>query len=268
MRKKIEEELAKLAFGDVSADEASRLELRTQVDQEAANTYETYRRMKDELKLLSVEVPENQLSKERLREAILTRGLKHSEPLATRSSWLWMPVAAAVLAFGAFYMKGRLPLTGSESAVVFDQPAVDASEWLPEFNISRPQTRDFDFSASNSDEERATVVSSKPASQVAMNPIRKASRIRSGSLVIGQPRESEIDVPGSLSFARESKTPPMASTFDFGAGSAAESALAPSVAGPGSGPATIIVIQSETDAATGALKATEVGDPANVLVGG
>lgn len=37
---------------------------------------------------------------------------------------------------------------------------------------------------------------------------------------------------------------------------------------PAASAPTIIVIQAETDANTGALKATEVGDPANVLVGG
>lgn len=268
MRKKIEEELAKLAFGDLSADEASRLELRTQSDPEAADAYETYRRMKDELKMLSVEVPDNQLSKERLREAILTRGLKHSEPAATRNTWLWMPVAAAVLAFGAFYMKGRLPMSGYESAVVFDQPAVAATEWLPEFNASLPQVREFDFSASSGDEERAKVLSDKPSSQVAMNPVRKSSRIRSANLKADDSTEAEIDVPESVSYPSGARSSALETPFDFGSGSAAESATALADVSPVAAPATIIVIQSETDAATGALKATEVGDPANVLVGG
>jgi anti-sigma factor RsiW len=266
MRKKIEEELAKLAFGDLSADDAARLELQTQADPEAAETYQTYRRMKDELKMLCQEVPEDQLSKERLRQAILTRGLKHSEPVAQRATWLWMPVAAAVIAFGAFYMKGRLPLSSPETAVVFNGTVSESPDFNSAFKVANPNPSE---SVSKPDTARAPVVSSKPSTRVAMGGSPRASRSNSS---VSLPTEnlplsgsSELEgAAGMVSFDRaptggaESIEEPL----NFGS-----TASAPTVSAPEPAP-KIIVIQSETDASTGALKATEVGDTANVLVGG
>jgi hypothetical protein len=266
MRKKIEEELAKLAFGDLPAEEAARLELRTQGDPEAADAFNTYRRMKDELRMLSVDVPDDQLSKERFREAILTRGLKH-EPAATRANWLWMPVAAAVVAFGAFYAKGNLQGPNPASTVVFDQPAVESTDWLEEFSVNRPTPRAFNFTP---EPEREPVVSDKPAMRVAMDSSR-LSRGTSSPKVASDANASGDEFGEAVVFPGEGKSSAMAKTFDFGEGvgeSSDNASMAMPAAAESSSPTTIIVIQSETDATTGARRATEVGDTANVLVGG
>ena len=261
MRKKIEEELAKLAFGDLSADEASRLELRTQVDPEAAKTFESYRRMKDELQLLGQDVPEDQLSKERLRQAILTRGLKHSEPAIQRMSWIWMPVAAAFIAFGAFYLKGNFPAGGSTSTVVVDKTTAPEPNWLPEVGVVRPPKNDVFVMPETS---RSPVVSSSAPTRVAMGSTRKSTRMSGSASRLANDPELPSGAAGLDMFDRSpmSASEPVESPLNFG--KSAEPAPATSAA-----PApTIIVIQTETDASTGTLKATEVGDTANVLVGG
>ena len=86
MRKRFEEELAQLAFGDLSSDRAAELRARADADPDAAQTFDTYCRMKEELRSLAVDVPAEQLSTERLRDAILKRGLTE-KPMARTPGW-------------------------------------------------------------------------------------------------------------------------------------------------------------------------------------
>jgi hypothetical protein len=99
MNRKFEDKLVRLAFGETNPRESSALERKVQSDPEAARKLEEYQSLKIGLNLLT-DVPPDQLSKERLRNAILGQGLK---PLPvenpTRWGWAWMPATAFALAF-------------------------------------------------------------------------------------------------------------------------------------------------------------------------
>jgi len=100
MNGKFEEKLVRHAFGEVTPKEASALEEQAKVDPEATKLLSDFRQVRDDLRLLC-DVPPDQLSKERLRDAILGQGLK-PEPLreAPRWGWTWMPITAFAIVFG------------------------------------------------------------------------------------------------------------------------------------------------------------------------
>jgi len=107
MNRKFEDKLVQLAFGDMSAEEAARVEAEVKNDPIAAQTLASYRDMRSGFSLMS-EVPEDQLSKERLREAILKQGLK-PKPVPRFAFWsyAWMPVAACAFTFGILVVKNH-----------------------------------------------------------------------------------------------------------------------------------------------------------------
>lgn len=269
MRKKIEEELAKLAFGDLDADTARRLELHTQSDPEATRTYETYRRMKDELRSLCDDVPADQLSKDRLREAILTRGLKEHRPVS-RLSWMWMPAAAAVLAFSFVALKGRIPMGEVGAPMVLDYTNGVVPE-IPGVGVERPISND----TVAQDVAPSRIVLDKPATTVAMSNERPRRTQRENFETT--PSRSVAEEPllgGHLDLTSEPmlSRDALASTpiFDAEPPAAAEAkieALRPAPRNDDS-EMKIVLIQTETDANTGTLRATEVESTANVVVGG
>lgn len=97
MNKRIEDQLAKLAFGELSTSEEAELRRLCESDPEAGKTLEQFQSIRHGLKQLPV--TPHQLSTERLNEAILRQGLRSpAEP----SLWRWLSAptwaAAAVLA--------------------------------------------------------------------------------------------------------------------------------------------------------------------------
>ena len=266
MRNKFEEELAQLAFGDLSDERASKLRAQAGPDPETARTYEMYCRMKDELKSLAVDVPSDQLSTERLRDAILQRGLTEKPVARTRPSWVWVPIAAGIFAFGIAFVKGMLPAVNpTTSVVVSSNAAIDnADVAIPELRIEKPTP---DLTAPTLD-RRAAVMTEKVPVRVAANETR-GRRVRSADL----PSRSEATEPTlpdaytAVSFDRASTEQGMSlasNTYNFGG----EAEKTDAVVAVASEPAPIIVIQADTDYTTGALRATEVENTANVVVGG
>lgn len=272
MRKRIEEELAKLAFGEIEGANAQELERQAKADPEAGRTYETYRRMKEELRSLSDAVPADQLSKERLREAILTRGLSEKHASTQRGSWIWLPMAAA-LAFGVFFAKGYWPSNSGNGSVVVDTTGVSSIPPLADVRIDRP-----DPVAAVTPAPRTEVLSPKPATQVAADTTR-GSRVSRGRRAMASRIEVVDDVsladgiaslPTYDSLDNGDSSPAIVASLSFGESRGADAApaalaapSAPRVHSP-----TIVVIQSETDANTGTLRATEVENTSNVVVGG
>ena len=100
MNGKFEEKLLRLAYGETTPKESAAIERQAQADPEAARTLAEYRQMRTDLDLLS-EIPPDQFSKERLRDAILGQGLKPLPmPTSSRWGWTWMPISAFAIAFG------------------------------------------------------------------------------------------------------------------------------------------------------------------------
>lgn len=105
MKRKNEEQLIELAFGDITAGEAERLRQEISADPKASETLRTYEELRSSIGDLK-DVPEMQLSRERLRHAILAGGLKESRKWNLQ--WLGAPVAIAAVAF-AFTLVARRP---------------------------------------------------------------------------------------------------------------------------------------------------------------
>ncbi len=267
MRKKIEEELAKLAFGDLDADTARRLELHTQSDPEATRTFESYCRMKEELRSLCDDVPADQLSKDRLREAILTRGLKEHRPVA-RFNWLWMPAAAAVLAFSFVALKGRIPMGGTSAPMVLDYSGPSSD--IPGVGVQRPTPID----RVANDITPSKIVVDKPSATVAMRS-DQPRRSRRENYEPQASRAEETQLMGAFVNLTEENAPAseaLTNTPIFDGVPVIEPEAKIAARGEalrGEAPAPkIVLIQTETDAHTGTLRATEVESTANVVVGG
>src|SRR5688572_28441895 len=107
MNRRLEEELLQTAFGEAWREEMADLERRVMSDPEAAKALKTYQLMKEGLRDLG-DIPEHQISTERLRHAILEQGLK---PKKESSPWfgclgIATPAAAAAIAL-AFVMMNK-----------------------------------------------------------------------------------------------------------------------------------------------------------------
>lgn len=100
MERNYEDKLMDLAFGELNPEEAARLEARMEAEPNAARDLAFTRTMREDLLALSRDVPADQLSKERLRQAILGNGL-HPMPMRRPLGlgWLWAPATAFVAAF-------------------------------------------------------------------------------------------------------------------------------------------------------------------------
>lgn len=105
-----EEKLLNCAFGDISPEEAMRIEAEAARNPELRQRLDDYQSMRAGLRSLGDHVPEHQLSNERLRDAILARGLSTTAGASspTGPKWwqiAWMPVAAAAIAAVVFMAK-------------------------------------------------------------------------------------------------------------------------------------------------------------------
>lgn len=237
MNKKLEEKLAMLAFGDMAPEEAARLENEMRGDPDAERILEQYRNMRLDLHAMA-NVPEHQLSTERLRHAILNQGLKPvSRP---RWGWLWMPAAAAVLAVGLVLARGigsmpGLPMSGGPVAssngsdLQFPQPRLENA-----------------FAFATASAQILSVAKTEPAAVVPPRSHRRAPNVdRLAALRDAVNQEFENQMMASISptpRARDAKNPPSG--------------------------APIVLIDGSQDSSTGTLKASEVDSTSNVVVGG
>jgi hypothetical protein len=271
MRKRFEEELSKLAFGDLDVEEARRLEMQTLSDPEASQTFQTYCRMKEELRSLAQDVPADQLSKERLREAILNRGMKEPLPRSAKPTWVWMPAMAAVLAFGFMFVKGQL--AGQAPTVVVNNSKARPNVDLPNFGVDAPVAA---AKPAPTTVRKPNLVVEKPPMTVASNVGRSNRDERSYDNITDRnqaSREMPVGVANLDLKSQSTEGQELTQTMFFGGEkkdpAVRDMAFAPMAAtGTPAPPATIVVIQSETDADTGTLKAKEVSSTANVIVGG
>lgn len=267
MKKRFEEDLAKLAFGDLNAAEAQRLELLAMKDPEATRALDSYCRMKDELKSLAVDVPDDQLSTDRLRQAILARGLGDRRPVA-RFNWVWMPATAAVLAFGFMFAKSQFPLGNGAPTVVVDRTTSSPMLSIPKIVTPEPPAR----TALVPRNDRRSIVSDGASTVVVMNESRTSRARRNTAGMGSRSRADDVALPGGaedLTFANRASSEGLGlatKPMDFGGRDLATMA-APAPSGPASSH-TILVIQPETDSTTGTHRATEVDSTANVIVGG
>lgn len=256
MNGKFEERLARLAFGDITPEEAQRLEQEAQGNPEAARILTEYRSMRDGLRGLGADVPADQMSKERLRDAILGQGLRPVAPEPARLSltWLWMPTVACAIAFGIFTIRNNAPTTG-EPMIVMDQTKGSAfkTDLQPPTTVASLMPTTKQEKVETPKPKVMTVAkTSSPSSRTRRprRPIILDSADYQASLI-----NREIQGDGNIEETKkepapvkeDTKTPEPVMTL----------ASAP-----------IVLIDTGKNADTGASTATEVGTANDVLVGG
>lgn len=248
MRRKNEEELIKLAFGDIEPKGSEHAKRLLAEDAEAAKLFAGYSEIREGLK--SFKTPDHQLSTERLREAILKQGLKQKSPVAGWK-WTFAPLAVAAAAFFIALRMGGQPTSG---------PVVTSFDPNPSSTIEKP----IDFNSSN---PAPLVV---PAPEVVHPTDRDPAKVASTTRTSGRSNASRV--------ARHDRTAsasvvvfkaPALSPADFSR-SAIDGALPAGALALNVEPSdeSIVIIGSDSDESTGANRATEVSSASNVVIGG
>jgi|GEM_PF-811566 len=276
MNGKFEEKLARLAFGDLSPEEAARIESQAAQDPEAARALETFREMRSGLKAMAT-IPDDQLSKERLRDAILAQGLRPVPERARPSlGWLWMPVAACTLAFGLMTFKNRptgepvVMIPASTKDLVADarlEPKVTPTPDLP--TVTSKPVEKFDLTREEREASAAATTTNRVEKVVAATAVEESKPRKRRVRRARQERKPiviETNLPPVEESIGNSSVAGVVATNSQPKQSDSESTVATLQAPPTTGP--IVLIDAQPDANTGAPAATEVGSATNVLVGG
>lgn len=251
MNGKFEEKLAQLAFGDLSPAEAKKFELEAEQNPEARRALILYKDMRDGLRSLA-DIPDDQFSKERLRDAILTQGLKPtpSRPVTSRT-WLWMPVAACALGFGMMFMRHSFDREKHQPEIVMGKNSIKST---PLFTIEKPI-----HVAVNSGNH--VIAGDRATAHSVRNAFMSVSR--HGSRKHKETTELSPDVSTGVIFDPDLEFGSFEPIPTAGAVPPSKDVGSPA---PESGP--IVLIDQDKDAQTGAQRATEVTSASNVLVGG
>jgi hypothetical protein len=266
MNGKFEERLARLAFGDLTPEETQRLEREALGNPDAARVLMEYSAMRDGLRSLGADVPADQLSKERLRDAILGQGLRPVAPEPTRPvwNWLWMPTVACAIAFGIVTVRNNMPAQGGqEPMIVMDDAKTDPFE----ANLTPPSTvADLMPAPQPEKVEKVVEVAKKPVVTLAKNtppaeaprrPRRKSRKAPAVDLGLLAKADLETAPDSVLLSPKKDPAPVPVAQKEEKPDAVVTLASAP-----------IVLIDTGKNAETGASNAMEVGDPNHVLVGG
>lgn len=240
MDKRTEEKISQLAFGELSEKETAEVRAWAAQQPEVSATLEAYESMRQDLRRLR-DVPPDQLSKERLQNAILAGGLK-PKPVRTGISWLWVPGAAMSVILG-FFLLSRLP-SGTK-------PMIEA-----------PSDRNLSVVILNEDD----VSMANKLRQSLGNPVS----LDESGLRIPAPTASPQDDTAAVVAAEASvsRAAPLVRMRAYRPRTAAapkmdSTPMVPTKA-PSHGP--LVIIQSGQDANTGAQSAVEVSQTEDVIV--
>jgi len=235
MKRKLEDKLAMLAFGDFEPEESERLKAELGGNAEALGVLAEYREMRAALKALG-EVPEHQLSSQRLRHAVLNGGLKpKSRP---QLGWLWMPTTAFAIALGLVFIRDA-----NRQVRLVNVPLRTVAVAAPP--VALPGS---DFALASGTAQILSV--EHPAPRMIFASHRRSSRDRERALVASLKQKVDAELAAG-----------MAATGGF-----AKVWPKTTHSTPDSG--TIVLIGTAKDSNTGAQKATEVDSADNVIVGG
>lgn len=247
MKHRNEDEIILLAFGELSGSEAARIRGIIDADPAAKRVYDSYASMSTGLR--AMHVPEHQLSTERLRDRILRQGLKET-PKAPFWRLAWMPVAAGLVAVVFTYKMNQnaldVPIADLPTSVSDLKPAGQG--------LGFPQT-----TAGGSYTLRW------PIELAPVGTLEAGTDSVATMLSSSGPQGNHSGPSGTRSRGGSNR-----GTFVAMASPAAESiegAVLDSMV-EATSDSKLIIIGSETDADTGAKKATEVPTASNVVVGG
>lgn len=247
MAKKREEELIDLVFGDLPQDRADRLHQAIDQDPELRRAYDCYQEMREDLASLR-EVPDDQLSVERLRHAILARGLEERKSRRLLPSWTWMPASSMALAAVLVAARGWMPVPDpkyvADPTLVADAPPVALEAAAPKPKPPAPAV----------------------VAQAASPEVRRSS-VRRGT-VASRARTQDKPVLVAMN-AEAEKT--MSASVEEAPASMERSAPAedPVVSeSPQVDPPAVVLIQDDGSEGMGAMRAVEMESLRHVVVGG
>lgn len=253
--------MAQLAFGDLSPKEAAELERQAQQDPEAARRLNEYRAMRSSLRGLSESVPPDQLSKERLRAAILAGGLQSQrEPETARRNWLWMPVMAAAASYVVLTLWNQG--TTKTPTVVMENSGPKFDTQLTEPTKSIVASAPVELPPVKAQEPKPVLV----AANDSKTERKPRTRRRAPVVIEDTPAVTDEEIASLVASNNEARHRPVApqppSQAPEGTGEATMVLTSSASAGP------IVLIDTNKNSETGANTAMEVGSTNNVLVGG
>lgn len=258
MKRREEDQLIHLAFGELAADEAARVE--ANLKPQAARALEDYRSLKSDLKLLN-SVPAPQIGVERMRDAILRQGLKRDRSFG-RWALIFGPCLVAALA--VFVVTARPSTHQSNSST--SEVAANLPDWTaqtPQAPALYPDTEITDRSKAIHEDVVFPQPENAPKSvHAAVLTVRRRLH---RPLSIAQVSSNMV----ALADSQMSQPAPTPVEADQGSTSGAGPQTASDDSGQSAqGDQKIIVVHNAQDGATGAQTATEVDPSANVVFGG
>lgn len=276
MNRKREEELMQMAFGDLRREMGSRA-AEIDKDPDAAKTYQAYCEMRDGLKALR-DIPEMQLSTERLRDAILREGLHPKRGFVWNWSWITTPLAVGACAFVVVTMirKPASPIPGG-NIVSNGQPMMVGMN-----EASKPDLFDTTFDEIRKPIDFGESIMAAAPVKEEISPrvvrVRQTNRREADKSPVLTLAMATKPIPGlSSSLAKETSAPslderPSPDAFvnaSFAPTPATMKTMAmTSFAAKSADAGEIVQIESKMDAESGAAKATEVKANQNVEIGG
>lgn len=267
MDKKFEDQVAKMAFGELSEAEASEVRAHAAANADAAQMLASYEALRSDLRRLK-DVPPDQLSKERLQNAILTQGLK-PKPVRRSYPWAWTASGVFVVALaGLFLAKSQQPLQQQPQK----QPMVmdfhrSATPSIVDKNGSVDLSMDAPLNGDDREliEQSLIFTPSAPSRPKAVPTEDSVQSLPRNAVAITTPitriekNRSIRDLP-NRHFRPEVSETSSTSKDDV----ALQPVTTPSV--EKKGPDTLVLIQSDMDGNTGANNAVEVHQTEDVIV--
>jgi hypothetical protein len=258
MKRRELDQLINLAFGELSAEESSRVE--GSLNPASSHVLEDYRRLSSDLRLLN-NIPEPQIGTERIREAILRQGLKRRTSAAR---WGLVALPCAVAALALLVYAGRtgyrndtsVASTGGDAGPALFSQALQQPALFPNvelLNKADAVRETYDFPAPDA---------SQPARPAVVQVHRRKRHAVSHSI------DSDHEMYALLN------NPDTPNVMEAGMNLPSPRVQAPSgKAADNSGLASgdnqkLIVVGDSQDRATGAQQATEVDPSSNVVFGG
>jgi hypothetical protein len=267
MKRHEKDELMMIAFGEMPIAETDARRAALSSDPEAAGELASLSQLREDLRVLSLKVPDAQLSTERMRDAILKQGLKQRNPIP-RWSWIGAPVMGAVLAIGIYL--SRLPYNEEQNRVAaadLAMPDVLAAKVAMNRDDFQPKTELTDLGHAvrqvYSFGKEEPILSKSPPAVKKSNSDTVA--VSDSALAYAPQAESTLSLeatPSSDAPATDAEpTTPTLHTETF-PDSDDVALVTPSQE------QKVVVVAEDKDGVTGAQKATEVGSSSDVMVGG
>ena len=242
-----DDKLAKLAFGDLPEAEAERVRSRIARDPVKARRLAEFEAMRVELRRLN-DVPPDQYSKERLREALLARALRPEPKPAFRPVFVTVPVLICAIAYGATMVARRSPQGTAPVAIIETHQPSSTAVALKSPEPSHPLVA-------------ANVPSSVVPKSFRTASLRRSVRTHSSPVVHESP---SIPDPHELVANSTVNHAPMAT---LASNKTEHNSAHPTESDPDSVPA-IVLIDPPKETEPGSQRATEVSNSRNVLIGG